>query len=346
MKLSELWLEEENLKVKCTACIRRCIVIPGRTGMCATRKNENGKLYSLTYGHVSSIAVDPIEKKPLYHFYPGTKVYSVGGWGCNFGCGMCQNFDIAHVVPTLKPENQILPEQLVQDAISKQSDGIAFTYNEPAIWPEFIRDTFVLAKKHNLYTAVVTNGTFTKTALDYIGPYCDAYRVDIKGIVDLTLQRIGVMGVDPSEILDNTVWARDKWGMHIECVTNIIPGINDSENELRAIAKWVRDALGPKVPWHVTRFYPALRFKHLMPTDLSKLELAEKIGKNTGLSFIYLGNINSVNGQSTICPRCQSAVIIRDGFFVKQNLTIKGKCTKCGEDLGITHSDGREQFRK
>jgi pyruvate formate lyase activating enzyme len=313
--------------------------------MCATRKNENGKLYSLTYGQVSSVAVDPIEKKPLYHFYPCSRVYSVGGWGCNFGCGTCQNHDIAHIVPTFKNQDIIEPEQLVQDAISKQSDGIAFTYNEPAIWPEFVKDTFVIAKKNNLYTALVTNGTFTKTTLDYIGPFCDAYRVDIKGIVDLTLQRIGVTGVDPGEILENTVWARDKWGMHIECVTNIIPGVNDSENELKAIARWIRDSLGPKVPWHVTRFYPALRFKHLMPTDLSKLELAEKFGKNTGLSFIYLGNINSVNGQSTICPRCQSTVIIRDGFFVKQNLTVKGKCTKCGEDLGITQSDGREHFR-
>ncbi|NMD15075.1 MAG: AmmeMemoRadiSam system radical SAM enzyme [Caldisericales bacterium] len=345
MKLCELWLEDKDNSVVCTACIRRCRIGIGRTGACMTRKNEGGKLYSLTYGHISSIALDPIEKKPLFHFFPGSHVYSIGGWGCNFGCGMCQNYEIAHIVPGLRDEDAVSPEKLVSDALAKNADGMAFTYNEPAIWPEFVRDVFKLAKKHDLYTVLVTNGSSTKESIDYYGPYCDAYRVDIKGMTDITLGRIGIRGIDPSEILEGTVWARDRWGMHVECVTNIIPTVNDSESELRAIATWIRDNLGPKVPWHVTRFYPALRFRHLMPTDLPSLEMAEKIAKQVGLSYVYIGNVHTQRGENTYCPRCQALIIEREGYKIKQDLSAMGRCTRCGELLGIVTSDTRKSYR-
>ncbi len=346
MKIAELWLEEPDGRILCTACIRRCKIAKGRVGVCGTRKNENGKLYSLTYGHVSSVALDPIEKKPLFHFFPGTNVYSVGGWGCNFGCGMCQNYEIAHIIPTLHKEEDVPPQFLVNDALQKNASGIAFTYNEPAIWPEYVKDTFVLSKKNGLYTAIITNGSFTKQSLDFVGPFTDAYRVDIKGMSDLTLSRIGVVRVDPHEILENTVYAKDRWGMHIECVTNVIPTVNDSESELRAIATWIRDSLGPRVPWHVTRFHPALRFRHLMPTDLSTLENAERIGKQVGLYHVYIGNVSSERGENTYCPRCQALIIERDGFKLKQNLSALGRCTRCGEDLGIVESDARTHYRE
>jgi pyruvate formate lyase activating enzyme len=345
MKKAELWLEDNQGRIICTACIRRCIISRDRSGVCLTRANIDGSLQSLTYGHLSSVAVDPIEKKPLFHFYPGSMVYSIGGWGCNFGCGMCQNHEIAHVVPKLKDGQEISPESIVADCLSRKAQGIAFTYNEPAIWPEYIRDTFRLAKKHNLYTVVVTNGTSTTEALDYYGPFCDAYRVDIKGMTDISLGRIGITGIDPEVILDNTIYAKDKWGMHVECVTNVIPTVNDSENELRSIAIWIRDNLGSRVPWHVTRFYPALRFRHLMPTDMATLELAERIGKQTGLSFVYVGNIKTPNGENTFCPRCQAMVIQRDGFRIVQNLTAAGRCTKCGETLGLVETDVRKQYQ-
>jgi pyruvate formate lyase activating enzyme len=346
MKVAELWLEDGQGRIICTACIKRCRIQKDRTGICLTRENIDGKLFSLTYGQISCAAVDPIEKKPLFHFYPGTLVYSVGGWGCNFGCGMCQNHDIAHVVPILKNKPSTNPENIVKSALDSGSQGIAFTYNEPAIWPEFVKDTFRIAKKHDLYTVVVTNGSSTKEALDLYGPYCDAYRVDIKSMTDISMARIGVLGIDPEEILDNTVYAKDKWGMHLECVTNIIPTVNDSENELKSIAIWIRDNLGSRVPWHVTRFYPALRFRHLMPTDLAILEMASRLGKQIGLSYVYVGNIKTPNGENTFCPRCQALVIQRDGFRIQANLTIAGRCTKCGEILGVIETNVRKQYQE
>jgi pyruvate formate lyase activating enzyme len=346
MKKAELWLEDNQGRIICTACIRRCSIPRDRTGFCQTRENIGGELLSLSYGHVSCAAVDPIEKKPLFHFYPGSLVYSIGGWGCNFSCGMCQNHEIAHIVPRLRGEIETSPGSIVKEALDKRCQGVAFTYNEPAIWPEYVCDTFKMAKKYDLYTVLVTNGSFTKESLDYIGPYCDAYRVDIKGMTDITLGRISVTNIDPEEILDNTVYAKDKWGMHVECVTNVIPTVNDSENELRSIAIWIRDNLGSRVPWHVTRFYPALRFRHLMPTDMATLEMAERIGKQAGLSFVYVGNIKTPNGENTFCPRCQANVITRDGFAIISNHTHAGRCGKCGETLGIVESNVRKQYQE
>ena len=339
MSECELWLSEGDGKIICTACIRRCGITMGRLGFCNTRKNESGNLKSLTYGHPSSIAVDPIEKKPLFHFHPGTLVYSIGGWGCNFCCAHCQNHDIAHIVPKLSEKQELLPEMLVADAISKEAQGVAFTFNEPAIWPEYVGDTFKIAKAKGLYTAVITNGTFSKESLDCIGSHTDAYRVDIKGMTDLTLSRIGITNIDPAEILENTIYARDRYSMHVECVTNIIPTVNDSDSELLAIATWIRDNLGPRVPWHVTRFYPALRFRHLMPTDLAILEKAERIGHQVGLNFIYIGNVHTTSGENTFCPRCQALVVEREGFRIKENFSVRGRCTRCGEDLGIIDND-------
>ena len=236
MKKAELWLPEKKKNVRCIACHRRCIIPPGRVGYCGTRENINGELFSTTWGHIAGGgSLDPIEKKPLYHFYPGTIVYSVGGWGCNFHCGMCQNYHIAHIVPNLNDRDKVTPDEIVADAKKKSARGVAFTYNEPALWPEYIRDTFRLAKRDGLYTVIVTNGTFTREALDYIGPYTDASAVDIKGMSESTLSHIGVRGFDPDDILESIVYARDRWGIHTECITNVIPTINDSDEELNAL---------------------------------------------------------------------------------------------------------------
>ncbi|MEZ4813461.1 MAG: hypothetical protein R2883_08355 [Caldisericia bacterium] len=181
----------------------------------------------------------------------------------------------------------------------------------------------------------MSNGTFTREALDYIGEFTDASAVDIKGMSDVTLSHIGVEGIDPDDILENTMYARDRWGIHIECITNVIPTVNDSDDELISIATWIRDNLGPRVPWHVTRFFPALRFNHLMPTDLAVLNRAYRIGLDVGLSFVYVGNIMGGTGTSTICPNCRSIVVERDGNRIKEKRTVGGRCSKCGEPLGI-----------
>ncbi|HOO97532.1 MAG TPA: AmmeMemoRadiSam system radical SAM enzyme [Caldisericia bacterium] len=347
MKEAKLWLGDDKGNVTCIACVRRCVIPPGRVGFCRTRENRDGKLMSPFWGQVvgGSGTLDPIEKKPLYHFYPGTHVYSVGGWGCNFLCAMCQNYHIAHAVPKPDVAETVEPMQLIKWAVESGASGIAFTYNEPARWPEYIQDTFKHAASNDLYTVVVTNGSFTRQALDHIGPYTDAMAVDIKAMTDVSLSKIGVEGIDPDDILDSTVYARDRWGMHIECITNVIPTVNDSDEELTATATWIRDNLGPRVPWHVTRFFPAYRFSHLMPTDLSVLERAYRIGLEVGLMFVYIGNVASSSASATYCPRCQSVVIERSKGHI-ENRSVKGQCTKCGEYLGVITEDIRSEFRE
>lgn len=287
-------------KVHCTLCPQDCKISPGKAGFCGVRKNIDGKLYSLIYNKVSSIALDPIEKKPLYHFYPGTEVLSVGTYGCNMHCGHCQNWHISHtaLAPGLQKQKEvrdvsveeISPEELIKMAIQNNARGIAWTYNEPTIWFEYTLDGAKLAKKNNLYTVYVTNGYINPDPLDMIGPYLDAFRVDIKGFSDKLYQKLcRVPHFAP--ILAATERAKKKWNMHVEIITNIIPTLNDSDEELTAIAKWIKETLGAETPWHVTRFFPYLEYKHLPPTPIETLERAQKIGLKEGLKSIHIGNV-------------------------------------------------------
>ncbi|MFA5628684.1 MAG: AmmeMemoRadiSam system radical SAM enzyme [Dehalococcoidales bacterium] len=320
-------------RVRCNTCQWRCDIGIGKTGVCRMYQNKDGKLYSLNYAQVSSIAIDPIEKKPLFHFHPGSAVLSLGGWGCNFHCSDCQNWEISCTDLPLK-SRQIQPDELVAMAKENDCQGIAWTYNEPTVWFEYTLDSAKLAKENGLYTAYVTNGYMTTEALDTIGPYLDAYRVDIKGFSDQTYRKLAKI-TGWRGILETAKRAKTKWGMHIEVVTNIVPGINDDNDQLEGIANWIKEDLGELTPWHVTRFYPHYKMTDVLPTPVETLERAINIGRKNGLKFVYGGNIPGHNSESTVCYSCGKMVIRRHGYRTETLGLKSGNCAYCGADLNI-----------
>jgi pyruvate formate lyase activating enzyme len=314
-------------KVRCRVCQRRCTIPDGKTGWCGTRLNDKGTLYSSIYGEVSSISINPIEKKPVFHFYPGSSWLSLGSVGCNFRCPGCQNWEIAHWQEGPMYTQYLSPEELVSKARAAGCLGISWTFNEPALWFEYTLDGAKLAKAHGLCTNYVTNGFMTEDSFKEIAPFLDVYRVDIKGFSGQTYQRIGQVQ-EFEGILEVTEKAK-KYGVHVEVVTNIIPGFNDQEIELRGIASWIRNHLGSDTPWHVTRFHPHHQLSHLPPTPVSLLEKAWSIGKEEGLWCVYLGNVPGHRHENTYCHGCGELLVERYIFEVIKNKLENGRCPKC-----------------
>lgn len=325
-----------DFKVKCGTCQWRCRINPGHYGACGMYTNIEGVEYNLNYPFVSSMAVDPIEKKPLFHFYPGTLCFSLGTLGCNFHCKHCQNWEIS------TPDHnsiagmcrEVKPEETIKMAQRSGCRGIAWTYNEPTIWFEYTMESARLARVAGLYTVYVTNGYATPETLDTIGPYLDAWRVDIKGFSDRFYREVA--GVPRwREILDVTKRAREKWNMHVEAVTNIIPTMNDDEEQLTALAQWIKDELGELTPWHVTRFYPQHKLTHLPPTPISTIEKACAIGKKVGLKFVYSGNVPGHESESTYCYNCNNLIVKRTGYQTQLIGLADSHCKFCGKDLNF-----------
>lgn len=336
-KEAHLYRKLDGNKVECHTCQRRCIVPEGERGWCYTRINKGGRLYSLIYGEVSSLSINPIEKKPVFHFYPGSRWLSLGSLGCNFRCPGCQNWEIAHWKEGSMYSEYLPPEESVARAKASKSIGISWTFNEPTLWFEYTLDSAKLAKSQGLFTNYVTNGYISEEALDAIGPFLDVYRVDIKGFSDKTYQRIGHVR-DYRGVLEMTKRAKES-GMHVEIVTNVIHGFNDSEKELRGIASWVKNSLGPEIPWHVTRFYPYLELGQLTPTPIPELERAWLIGKEEGLWYVYIGNVPGHKRENTYCHICEELLIERYVFDVVTNKIKGGKCPKCHTQIPGRFSD-------
>ncbi len=333
MKEAYLYDKIEDGKVHCHVCARECVIADGKKGLCLTRENKEGGLYSIIYNWVSSEHIDPIEKKPLYHFYPGSLVYSLGTLGCNFRCKHCQNWSISQVKPDRKLVAEITPEEAVERAIVSGCKGIAWTYNEPAIWFEYTYDSARLAKESGLYTVYVTNGYITVSALEYISPYLDAYRVDIKAFNDKFYQEVCSAKLQP--VLDSSKRAREL-GMHVEVINLIIPGRNDSEEELRALSKWIYENLGENTPVHFTRFSPMHKMLDNYPTPVKTLEKAVEIAKQEGLKYPYTGNVPGHKLENTYSPKCGALLIERRGFSpVFRDITMEKTCKKCGEPIPI-----------
>ncbi len=320
-------------RVRCNICQWRCVINPGKVGVCRMRINRDGTLYTMNYGDVSSVAADPIEKKPLFHFFPGTNAFSLGGWGCNFHCKDCQNWQIS-CVDLPDDSMQLSPEGAVELARRQHCAGIAWTYNEPTVWLEYTLDSARLAKQNGLYTVYVTNGYITPEALDTIGPYLDAWRVDVKGFSDEVYRQLARLP-HWRGILDMAVRAKEKWGMHVEVVTNVVPTMNDDDEQLNGIAAWIRDNLGELTPWHVTRFYPMHDLDYLPPTPVSTLEKAYKIGKDSGLKFVYLGNIPGHEYENTVCYSCGKLNVRRVGYDTQVVGLNGSKCQFCGVELNF-----------
>jgi len=316
-----------DLSVRCHICQRRCLIGEGESGWCKTRANEGGSLFSLIYGEVSSFSINPIEKKPVFHFHPGSSWLSLGSVGCNFRCPGCQNWDIAHWKGGPMHTDYLSPEELVAKAKAAGCLGISFTFNEPTLWLEYTLDAAKLAKAEGLYTNYVTNGFISQEAFARIAPFLDVWRTDIKGFSDLTYRKIGNLE-GFGGILKIAGEAKER-RMHLEVVTNLIPGYNDSETELRGIASWIKNDLGPDTPWHLTRFHPHLQLSHLPITPLSTLEKAFSIGREEGLWYLYLGNVPGHRNENTYCHRCGHLLIERYVFEVAQNRIVEGRCPKC-----------------
>ena len=327
-------------RVRCNTCQWRCTIGLGKSGVCQMYHNQDGILYNMNYAKVSSIAADPIEKKPLFHFFPGTLAFSLGSWGCNFHCQDCQNWEISCVeIPGLgRSSQEIQPQAAVELAKRYHCQSISWTYNEPSIWFEYTLDSAKLAKENNLYTIYVTNGYLTPEALDTIGPYLDAWRVDIKGFSNALYRKLAKITCWRG-ILEVAKRAKDKWDMHVEVVTNIVPTMNDDDQQLEGIAKWIHDELGELTPWHVTRFYPNYHVTHLPPTPVSTLEHAYDIGRKAGLKFVYAGNVPGHQAENTVCYSCGKLIVQRFGYQTKVVGLEGSKCKFCGAELNFRISE-------
>ncbi len=317
--------------VRCGTCQRRCIIPPGKAGWCGTRHNEDGTLVSSIYGEVSSVSINPIEKKPVFHFHPGSLWLSLGTMGCNFRCPGCQNWTLSHGRRRRHHTQYLSPADAVAAAKAAGCLGISWTFNEPTIWLEYTLDGAKVAKREGLCTNYVTNGAITDEALEVIAPHLDVFRVDIKGFSDTTYDRIGHLPA--ARGIREAACKAKAHGLHVEVVTNIIPRINDSDEELRNIAEWIGGALGRETPWHVTRFFPHWRLADLPPTPIARLESAREIGVAAGLWYVYVGNVPGHEWENTYCHTCGALLIERRVFDVLRNEIEDGHCPTCDERI-------------
>ncbi len=323
----------ENDKVRCNICSHRCVIAPGKRGFCHTRENRSGVLYTLIYNTVSSEAVDPIEKKPLFHFNPGSLAYSLGTIGCNFRCKHCQNWTISQVTLDQATSIEISPARAVQRALSSGSNSIAWTYNEPTIWYEYTYDCAKLAKEAGLNTVYVTNGYITPEALEFIAPYLDAFRVDIKAFSEDFYRKVASAKLSP--VLESAIHAR-KLGLHVEVVNLVIPTLNDSSEELTQLSEWVFENLGADTPVHFTRFQPCYHMNELPPTPVKTLERAHDIATSAGLKYVYIGNVFGHRYENTFCPSCGKLLIKRGIFELDEcHIDPENRCKFCGEKIPV-----------
>ncbi len=323
-------------KIRCLSCKHFCIIDQNKTGICGVRANINGKLKLLVYGRPCSLAIDPIEKKPLYHFYPGKDILSIGTFGCNFHCYWCQNWEISQTpkqFETLEEKMEFInnnsydytPEEIVKLALKYNLDMIAYTYNEPCVFSEYALDISKIAKNHGIKCVFVTSGYESDTLLEKSKNLIDAYNIDLKSFSEETYLKY--VGARLEYVLD-TIEKIYKMGKHIEITTLIIPNLNDSIKELRDIAEFIA-SIDKRIPWHVSAFYPCYKFKNYRPATLDDLKKAYDIGKDVGLEYIYLGNVLGFDN-NTYCPKCGSLLIKRNIYDVKNVGIVDNKCANCG----------------
>lgn len=329
----------DSKTLECRTCSHFCKIKEDRTGICGIRQNLKGKLHLLAYGKAIAAHIDPVEKKPLFHFLPGSRAYSVGTIGCNFRCGNCQNFDISQMYghkgkveeySRLNWGYDLPPKKIVEEAIDSGCQSIAYTYNEPTVWTEYALDTMKLAQKRGLKNVWVSNGFMTNETLDAIIPYLDAINVDIKSFDDKFYQSNCGARVQPvlencKRLVKEKVWT--------EITTLIIPTLSDDLNMLGKVAKFVKEELGDFVPWHISAFSGAISWKlqHIPDTPLETIKKAYEVGKKAGLKYVYAGNVWDKKLESTYCPQCGEMVVERDGYLVIRH-DRKGKC-KCGQKI-------------
>ncbi|MEW5762954.1 MAG: AmmeMemoRadiSam system radical SAM enzyme [Bacillota bacterium] len=329
MREALFFTPRDDRKVACLLCPQRCVIAPGKTGVCRQRRNVDGTLYTLNYAAVSSAALDPVEKKPLYHFYPGHTIFSVGTVGCNLHCRFCQNWEIAHGDA---PTTVITPEELVrlarEEAARGPCVGIAYTYNEPLIWYEYVHDAAVLARRAGLKNVLVTNGFVEEEPFAKLLPYIDAMNIDVKSFTDDYYRKICGGRLEP---VLRTVERAVKY-CHVELTTLVVTGLNDGPEEIGRLVDWIA-GLDPAIPLHFSRYFPRYRME-TPATPIATLRQARAIAQKK-LHHVYLGNVDDPEAGHTYCPRCGQAVIERLGYLVRAVRLEGNRCARCGEPLNI-----------
>ncbi|MBI5140924.1 MAG: AmmeMemoRadiSam system radical SAM enzyme [Nitrospirae bacterium] len=315
-------------KVMCGLCAHHCLILPGKRGICGVRENRDGTLFSLNYGRVVAAHVDPVEKKPLFHFLPGSTSFSIASVGCNFKCGHCQNYTISQYPKDHGGEiagDEITPNEVVKAALNAGCNSISYTYTEPTIFFEFALETAKLARKRKLKNIFVSNGFTSEAAARAIAPYLDGNNIDLKSFSDGHYKK--VCGARLQPVLD-TIKLMKSLGVWIELTTLVIPGLNDTDAEFESIAGFIA-SVDTGIPWHVSRFHPAWKMMSISPTPVETLMRARAIGYRNELAYVYIGNVPGVEGEDTLCPSCGSIAIKRRGYSVRSNLASGGKCPSC-----------------
>jgi pyruvate formate lyase activating enzyme len=330
------WDDLGGGKGRCTLCPHYCVVGENKEGLCRARGMRSGRMVSLTYSRPATIISDEIEKKPLYHFHPGTRALSLGSLGCNVLCTGCQNWQISHA--SARTETTRLPSLSPQEALAMARKhklaGVAFTYNDPVVWIEYVHDVCAVFREAGLYTAFITAAYMSEAALDYVAPVVQAFKFDLKAASPEGWARLSKVK-DPGPACGAAVRASKVHGCHVEVVSNIVPELNDSAADLTTMAVWVRDNLGPTTPWHVTRFLPDFELSYLPATPIPVLERGVSLGKAAGLRFVYVGNVSDHAGRHTVCPECGRTVIERSGLTTTVRGVERGMCIVCGADLAL-----------
>ena len=332
MEEALFWSVEQDLKVKCLLCPHECLIAPERTGICRVRKNLNGTLFSMVYGEPVACHSDPIEKKPLYHFYPGKQILSIGTFGCNFHCTFCQNYHLSQKGQESESRNKLQPEKLVRDAAAIPGNiGVAFTYNEPTVFYEYMLDIGEAVHSSGMKNAMVSNGFINPEPLERLLPVIDSFNIDLKSFNDHFYRKLTGGRLGPVlESLKTIV----KAGKHLEITHLVIPGLNDSESEFLRLTDWILNELGADVPLHLSRYFPAFELS-IPPTPLSVIHHLASLATGK-LHFVFTGNVNNNDFSSTFCPHCHASLIERQGYNVRvTGLTNEGKCMHCGAVLPI-----------
>ena len=335
MKEAYLYKKLKEKKVQCQNCAHYCVIAPGKRGICGVRENIDGKLYALNYGKAIACYIDPIEKKPFFHFLPGSHSLSIATVGCNFRCLNCQNWDISQAP---KPNKSVLgddlpPEEIVKLTIKNKLPSISYTYTEPGIFSGYALDTMKLAKKAGLKNNWVSNGFLSPESTKLVIPYLDAINIDIKSFSDEFYRENCGARLQP--VLD-TAKLMKKSGVWVEITTLVIPTLSDSEEMFKNIAKFIKEELGLETPWHVSQFSGAISWKlqHIPDTPVETLQSAWKIGKEAGLKYVYTGNVPGLPSEDTFCPKCGGLCIDRTNYIIHR-YDKAGKCPKCGQDLNL-----------
>ncbi len=320
----------KDTRVRCYLCNHRCIIADADRGICGVRENHGGVLHTLVYGKLIASHVDPIEKKPFYHFFPGSLAYSIATVGCNFSCRFCQNSEISRMPADRNGKiagTAVSPESVVEHALDAGCKSIAYTYTEPTVYFEFALDTARLAREKGLYNVFVTNGYMTREALDMIRPYLDAANVDLKAFRNEFYRDVCGASLDP---VCRTLVSMKSMNIHVEITTLLIPGMNDDAAALSDMAAFIVSELGADTPWHISRFHPTYRMTDRSPTPLTSLISARDTGLQAGLRYVYTGNVPGEQSENTFCWRCGKRLIDRWGFTVRSSHIENSRCTYCG----------------